>query len=436
MPSAQGSFQNRRMHSPEPFAHHRQAPAFASGLPAQLFDSTPEQRLARARRQFFEQGLRPTGTVPEAVIQSWARCLQQRQNPARVPQFEPVTMSRVHSVLGRNRQLLEAAGGELAQLARTLAGTPVTGLLLDPAGVVMHVTPRQARPDEQILPRSARVGVCLAEERIGTNAPALTAITGQATVVRGGEHFADAAGRMHCAAAPVRDHQGRLVAVLDLSVEGHPFGFDAPMLAGLSATAIENQLLRATSPVPLVLRLHCNAAMLDTALAGLLGVDEDGRVAWLNAAAMRLLGLEQLWPLPESAHIETWLGRPLAALLGMAWTQTTQRLHLPSGLALWARCAVHRQTVVEAPTPEPAPSRDDALPAAPPTDRATRPQAAGRPGPAANPAPLAGATLRDREHDLVLRVLDDCQGNVSMAARRLGVSRGLIYRQLKRSLQG
>jgi transcriptional regulator of acetoin/glycerol metabolism len=39
--------------------------------------------------------------------------------------------------------------------------------------------------------------------------------------------------------------------------------------------------------------------------------------------------------------------------------------------------------------------------------------------------------LRDSERQTVVRVLAECQGNVSKAARSLGVSRGLVYRHLR-----
>lgn len=413
-------------------------------LPHRLFDATPEQRLARARRQFFDEGVRPTGTVAEAVIQSWTRCLQQRQNPARPPAFDPVTVSRVHSVLGRHRSLLQAAGNELTLLARTLAGTPVVGLLLDPDGVVMHVTPRAARPGERILPMSARIGVCLAEERIGTNAPALTAITGRPSLVQGVEHFAEAVGHLHCVAAPVHDPQGRLVAVLDLSVEGRPFGFDAAMLAGLSATAIENQWLRSATAAPLVLSLHCNPAMLDTALVGLVGVDAGGHVAWLNTAAARLLGMERRWPLPPDASTERWLGRSLAALLGMTGGAAARQLQLPSGLLLWVRATLRRDeraaapnaSDAAAPTSAMASAMASAVASAVPCADATGPGCADAPtqAPVATALPAARHSLREAEHSLVVRAVNECAGNVSQAARRLGVSRGLIYRQLRRCL--
>jgi transcriptional regulator of acetoin/glycerol metabolism len=43
------------------------------------------------------------------------------------------------------------------------------------------------------------------------------------------------------------------------------------------------------------------------------------------------------------------------------------------------------------------------------------------------------ATLRDNDRHLIVQTLQACAGNVSKAARKLGVSRGLIYRHLKQA---
>jgi hypothetical protein len=85
-------------------------------LPANPFYASPEQRVALARQHFFENGVRPSGMVSEAVIQSWSRCLRTHPDPTRPAVFEPVTTSRVHGALRRNRERLEAAGVRVRRL--------------------------------------------------------------------------------------------------------------------------------------------------------------------------------------------------------------------------------------------------------------------------------------------------------------------------------
>ena len=391
-------------------------------VPASPFFNTPEQRLSLARQRFFEQGERPTGLVSEAVIQSWMRCLQQHQQPERAVVFEPVTASRVHGVLMRNRLLLQVAAAEMAQLQRALAGTSAAALLVDAQGVVMHSTWQPGHAGSPVMDLAARVGVNLSEAAVGTTAPGVAAHVGRVVKVEGAEHFAHGVHGMQCAAAPVRDAGGRLVAVLDLSSEGRSFGFDAAMLVERYARGIENRLLcaqsRAGSPERIVVRLQLDAALLPGPWAGLIGIDEDGRVEWLNGAAAALLGQHSAWARPTGLASEALLGLTAAALHAACGAATPQRLRLPSGLNVWSLCRRAGQEVVDgaADVDTDAGIGEPAPPSAPP---------------AATPVP--GPTLHDADHRLVQQTLQACGGNVSQAARRLGVSRGLIYRHLKRA---
>lgn len=380
-----------------------------SNLPANPFYASAEQRVALARQRFFEDGVRPSGMVSEAVLQSWSRCLRSHADPGRPAVFEPVTPSRVHNTLRANRELLDAAAGEMERLRLTLAGTASTAMLTDAHGVLIGSTFTQARSHERLMPISMRVGVNLAEEAVGTTAPGITARTGQPSVVSGGEHFFGNVQVMHCAAAPIRDVRGQVAGVLDLSSEGLPFGFDAASVVAHYAAEIENRLLLAQSTEHLVVRMQISPALLDTPMAALLGITGDGCIDWLNGAAARLLGLGHAAGGRLGLPVEDQLGLPMAGLLGLSTSDAPQPLRLPNGLTLWLRPELRARDGLarsHAARPEPAPAAP--ADAAPPT-----------------------ATLRETERQAVMRVLGECKGNVSKAARTLGVSRGLIYRHLK-----
>ena len=51
--------------------------------------------------------------------------------------------------------------------------------------------------------------------------------------------------------------------------------------------------------------------------------------------------------------------------------------------------------------------------------------------PPAQGAPREGETLADTEKDTILRILDECGGNKSRAAEKLGISRRTLHRKLK-----
>lgn len=386
----------------------------AGSPPRELFFYTPEQRVALARQKFFEEGVRPTGAVGEAVIQSWMRCLASHCAPSWRPEFEPVTPSRVHAALGRSRTLLEAAREDLGTMETALAGTDCRVVLTDCDGVIVHAT--QLPHVEQPILRSARIGVDLAEGIVGTTAPGIVARTGQPVSVIGGEHFYDCLAAVECAAAPIRDTQGRLAGVLDLSVEGRHFGFHGASMVGLYATRIENRLLKMQSREHLVLHFQADPSLLGTPVEGMAGIGPDGQVHWLNGMAARLAGTSSF----ALQTVESLFGLSLAELMPLTRRHAPSLGRLPSGLGVWLLARMQ--------APDGANFKHAIA--------VSRPRAIPAPAPAAPPAPAAtpaAATLNDHSRQHIESTLAECGGNISRAARKLGVSRGLLYRRLRSS---
>ncbi len=400
-------------------------PAAAATLPHTPFFSTPEQRCALARQRFFDEGQRPSGLVPEPVIQSWTRCVTEGLNPGQQPDFEPVSRSRVSAVLARRHSLLEAARGELDQLDQVLAGTRAKALLCDRQGVVVRATPTE-RHEGILIHLGARIGVDLGEAHMGTTAPGVTARTGLTCAVMGPEHFFADIVPMYCSAAPIHDTRGTLVGVLDLSIEGQRFGFDAQALVNLSATAIENRLLKAQSRELLLLHFQAQPGWMGTPMEGLAGVDGRGRLAWINPCGARLLGLEASQARDRPAG--ELLGLELAELLLRCGGDRPQPWRSPCGLTLWLR--------VEAPARELHGARSclatgpaqAVQPDTPPLPPLSAPSA---PAVDANTDTDAAPSLADASRRLIEDTLAAHGGNISRAARALGVSRGLLYRRLR-----
>jgi len=358
------------------------------------------------------------------VIQSWLRCSRQHGDTQRRVAFDPVTPSRLHATLGRNRELLDAACGELAAMEDALAGTDCRVLLTDRDGVMLYASPRAAGAHQPVLRSTARVGINISEQVVGTTAPGIVASTGQACTVIGAEHYFDLLCEMQCAAAPIRGIDGALAGVLDLTLEATRFSFDAASVVGLHATAIENRLLQTQSREHLILRFQACASLLGTPLEALAGVAADGTVAWLNGAGRRLVG--QLPDDSGARGVECVLGHDLASLLRLGRRDAAQPLRLASGLGVWMQAALSAPDGVDfrhAVGTAGEAGSDAAAPDACPAD--------ALPPASAVPAAAARASLREHSRQLIEETLAGYGGNVSKAARQLRVSRGTLYRRLR-----
>lgn len=368
--------------------------------PANPFFATPAQRTALARERFFERGERPLGLVSEPVIQSWHRCLSAGHRPEATPVFDPVSRTQLRAALERNHALLQAAGPEIDQLDAMLAGTACKTVLTDRHGVIVRASPPAGGSARGVLEIAGRVGVNLTEQSLGSTAPGISVAADTLVTVLGGEHFYGALREVHCAAAPIRDGLGQLVGVLDVSIEGRAFAFDALSLVRLSAAAIENRLLARQARGRVLLRFQASPRLLGTPLEGLATVDERGRVGWVNAAGLALLArpAEE----PTAYTVEPLFGLTLAELLDRTRHAAARPHRLPSGLLVHLQASLDDAPAAEAPTPTPAP---------PP------------------PAPLPSWQAMSQQ--AIEAALDRSGGNISAAARALGVSRGLLYRRLR-----
>ncbi|RZS57802.1 helix-turn-helix domain-containing protein [Sphaerotilus mobilis] len=398
---------------------------------ASPFFSSRHAVVELARRRWFEEGVPPTGVISEAVFQSWARCQRTHASPSGDVEFQPVTVSRAHLALQRNRALTQAWDAEIAQLQMLLGTTSCAAMLSDASGVIIGAT-CAGRPHESLMPVATRIGVDLSEEAVGTTAPGVVIRTGRSVNVQGVEHFFEGVRQMHCAAAPIRDVRGRVAGVFDISSESIPFQFDAAAVASHFASAIENRLLVAQSDDHLVIRVQVSPTLLDSVTVGLIGVDRSGRVAWFNDVGARILGLSSgpvpdlVMPLAEHAFALS-LDR-LASLPSSG----AAPLPLPNGLTVWARADMTaRDGRRELHAAVPPVVTEEVMPAMQVSAAAVEPVACQEGGALAAPLDLADRSLRDLNDELIQQVLRECGGNLSAAARRLKVSRGWIYRRLK-----
>lgn len=367
-------------------------PVSLTTLTAGPFFSTPEQRWALARERFFDQGQRPTGLVPEAVLQSWIRCQTLGLQADRWPGTTMISGLRLDTARRHARDLRQAAEAPLQELRQALRASAIGIALVDPKGVLLEAW--SGAP-------GLTAGEDWSEAAQGGTAVALALQLGQPQQVRGPEHFFQVQAGQQSAAAPVLDRQGQVAGGLLLVAQAEGFGFDPVAVAGQYASAIEHRLLRLQAGTEaLVLEFQTSPELLGTPLAGLLCIDAPDRVAWLNGVARRLTGVVGE-VLPD---VPTLLGLGGAALAAWAQDPQARPLGLPNGLTVWLRPAA-RQT---------PPALPEVPAAEPPTPEAP-----------------AAERLDEASRALIDRTLSACAGNVSQAAKQLGISRGRIYRHLQ-----
>ena len=380
----------------------------------QTLSTSPKERLRQiehTRRLVLHDGLAPDGRFASAwLADSWRRCLARGQRPEQRVAFDLLPKQTFKRVEEANHELVAAAAPVLERLGRAIANTRYFAILTNGDGIVVNVNGPIDRRDRRV-DVIARVGVDLSEPSVGTTAISAALTELRPVWLHRGEHFFCDTSVYSCAGAPLFGPDGHCVGMLDLTGVDAVERPELKHLVAQSARSIENALtLRQRHS--LLLRLNWPGRPLGEESDGLVGLDDEGYVTAANQAARAMV--PQLSPAPIHSgslrvHSRDLFALPVEMLFGSARQQDAgMEAPLWSGLRLnlQAQTAPRRSVVNN------LPRTVESSPSAAPRGKSE--------------------TLKDLENALICKAVDVARGNVSEAARSLGVSRATVYRKLAR----
>jgi transcriptional regulator of acetoin/glycerol metabolism len=389
------------------------------------FFVTHSDRVSLAKKRYFEEGVLPSGLVSDAVFQSWARCYRSHQQPTDKIEFQPVSISRSQLALQKNRILHEAWLEELPALGAALGSASCSAILTEANGVLIGVSP-SGNHNQSIIPVAHRVGINLSEEYVGTTAPSIVTRTGKQACVLGSEHFYESVSAMYCTAAPIRNIQGDLAGILDISSEGSSFHFDPSAVVGLYAASIENRLMIAQSHDHLIVKFQFLSAILDTPMVGIIGFDLTGELVWVNSIASNLLGVHVSQTERVSRYVEDIFDCNFSQLASLSGRGLTSQ-RLSNGLHIFLKCELSAKDYATESLGLPFKFSDKYR------DKLEVSHIPVEPVEVTfeNQIDPRSDSLKQADAHLIQKYLVEFNGNVSQVAKRLKVSRGLIYRRLE-----
>lgn len=368
----------------------------------------------------------PLASLVDAPIRaSWRRCLTGAPlDPTRRQTPRLVGSAELRQRRERLRPLYDVARIEMQGLA-LLLNAPVGVMLTDHDGVIVGYAgdPRFA---EMAYQSGLREGAVWSEAEQGTNGMGTCLATRDAVAIEGDQHFLYQNTALTCCGAPVRDGEGHLVGVLNLS--GRIRLSTAPTLAlvRLAVQNVENRVLLQRHAHDLILRFHPHREFIGAAGEGILAIDEVGRVKAANLSALEWLHL------PDHGAA---VGRSIRDVVGANaedlydWsTHPGKATRLPSRDA-GSLCFGVVQRPLEALPVGRGSHRAPRL-----SDGSSLQWAARAPSPADQDSCdfcASHSELRNAEHQAIVDALDACGWNVSAAATALGISRRTLHRKIR-----
>lgn len=252
------------------------------------------------------------------------------------PDFSRIGRADLAQLVEQNRMLYTHAMPVMETLYEQIVNTHNMVILTDAAGLIVH-----SIGDADFLEKADRValqpGAGWSEQDKGTNAIG-TAIAERAPAqVHADQHFLSANHFLTCSAAPIFDHEGKVIGVLDVSGDRHSFHKHTMALVRMSAQMIENQLFSAAFQDAITLHFHCRPEFIGTLMEGIASFTPGGRFLSANRSGLFQLGV----PLAalKSHTFSSLFGLPVSALYDHYRTASPGLLNmcLPSGLRVHAR---------------------------------------------------------------------------------------------------
>ena len=252
--------------------------------------------------------------APEYVKRSWLRCLDEYGlDPD--SNAEPVVVSR-QELLSRKQQnveLVSFADAEMANLYQQLAGSGYSIILTDHDGVLLSYygdpSFRHAASRTGLVP-----GAVWSERHGGTNGMGTCLLERAPVIIHRNHHFLARNIGLTCCAAPVFDHRGELVAVLDASGESDRAQQHTLVLVNMSAQMIENRLFLHRFHDAFVVRFHSRPELVGTWSEGIIALDLAGAITAVDRNALFQLGCKSACDL-INAPLERVFNISLPALI-------------------------------------------------------------------------------------------------------------------------
>ncbi len=297
------------------------------------------------------------------IEKSRRRSAQYGLHQTDLPDFSHAGRSDLNLLLEQNRRLCDFALPVMDTLYEQIENTHSIVLLTDTNGVVLH-----ARGDDDFLEKAEKVaiqpGADWSERSKGTNAVGTTLAEQMPTLVHGSEHYLDANHFLTCSAAPIFDHQGSMLGVLDVTGDHRSYHRHTMALVRMSAQMIENQLFSAAFRHAITVHFHARAELIGTLMEGIASFTPGGRFLSANRAALFKLGL----PLAalQSHTFSSLFGLPVSALFDHQRSGAAGHLDLcmHTGVRVFARIELRLDSRLFESTPGiAAPAANRTLPA-------------------------------------------------------------------------
>ena len=260
-------------------------------------------------REVVHQFAAARSDVPIHVTNSWIRCSEDyKLDPARPRELHIVERQELLDRQAQSADVLVAAKNEMASLFQQIAKSDYAIMLTDADGVLLNYF-----GDASLTHATSRSGfvpgAVWSERFQGTNGMGTCLQVRRPLLIHRDDHYFFRNTGLTCAAAPILDWHGKILAVLDASGRANQDPVHVLDLVNMSVLEIENRIFISTHAKFRLLFIHPRPEFARTLYKGILAIDQNCRVVAGSRNAMAMLGME----------IDDIVGRPIDDIFNLSF---------------------------------------------------------------------------------------------------------------------
>jgi len=249
------------------------------------------------------ENIRP---VAPQIAESWARCRALGYDPELAPAIAVIDPEDLEWRVAQNRDLLTVALPILDELQALVQDLGFLTLLTDSDGVILEMlsggTLRDAGSEGNLRP-----GGIWREEQAGTGAIGLVVRSGQPVQVVGTEHYFHRDHDLTCSAAPIFNHDNRLLGILNVSGPMRDAHLHTLSLVVVASKAITNQLRVEEDHRQIWLANEYLRTVINSVSDGIVAIDSNGIIKEINPEAANILATDSF--LAKGRDIQEFVGK-------------------------------------------------------------------------------------------------------------------------------
>ncbi len=246
------------------------------------------RRIENAWMTLEQRGAPSADLLSAEIYDSWMRCISLGLDTLRPPSPEFVSPAVLRQEQQRCSLVRGLALAEMHTLHQQIAGSNFMIAFATAEGLLLDIISDSSFNDASDA-ACIRAGAIWSEKVCGTNGLGTAAYLKRPIVVHGREHFFARYNNLTCVAAPIFAPDGELAGILDASSDCMSRQAHTQALVAMAATQIENGLFREQHRGNILVAFHNRGEYLHTLSAGLLAVDNAGKILAANRAARVLL---------------------------------------------------------------------------------------------------------------------------------------------------